>query len=98
MVGRDTGDTRELFVLFSVSPEEISFVCFFSCWVLLGQSKIFCRCPLTKKIKNDAPDDDDDDDGDGDDAEWKCEPAASPRERISTLKRKTRMVVVQHEQ
>ena len=51
-----------------------------------------------QKIRNDAPDDDDDDDGDGDDAEWKCEPAASPRERISTLKRKTRRVVVQHEQ
>ena len=27
-MGRDTGDTRELFVLFSVSPEENSFVCF----------------------------------------------------------------------
>ena len=69
MVGRDTGDTRELFVLFSVSPEEISFVCLFFLlgvtWII--ESKIFVGCPLTKN-KTDAPDDDDDDDGDGDDA------------------------------
>ncbi len=100
MVGRDTGDTRELFVLFSVSPEEISFVCLF---FLLGVTwtldwRLATGERKRQKIRNDAPDDDDDDDGDGDDAEWKCEPAASPRERISTLKRKTRRVVVQHEQ
>jgi len=63
--------------------------------VLLGN---FLSPIANRERKNDAPDDDDDDDGDGDDAEWKCEPAASPRERISTLKRKTRRVVVQHEQ
>ena len=70
---------------------------FFSCWVLLGHWLAIGE-RKRQKIRNDAPDDDDDDDGDGDDAEWKCEPAASPRERISTLKRKTRRVVVQHEQ
>jgi len=75
-----------------------SLLFFFSVGCYLDiESKIFVGCPLTKN-KTDAPDDDDDDDGDGDDAEWKCEPAASPCERISTLKRKTRRVVVQHEQ
>tara|TARA_B100000530_G_scaffold197593_1_gene125733 strand:+ start:1006 stop:1290 length:285 start_codon:yes stop_codon:yes gene_type:complete len=94
VVGRDTGDTRELFVLFSVSPEEISFVCLF---FLLGVTwTLDWRLEKESFYFYDAPDDDDD--GDGDDAEWKCEPAASPRERISTLKRKTRRVVVQHEQ
>ena len=78
--------------------KSLLFVCFF-CWVLLGLLKAkFLSGVRSQKIRNDAPDDDDDDDGDGDDAEWKCEPAASPRERISTLKRKTRRVVVQHEQ
>lgn len=57
----------------------------------------FVGCPK-KKRRPPPTDGDDDDDDDGDDAEWKCEAAASPRERISTLKRKTRRVVVQHEQ
>ena len=46
-MGRDTGDTRELFVLFSVSPEEISFVCFFSvgCYLEI----FFLQSPIEKE-------------------------------------------------
>jgi hypothetical protein len=93
VVGRDTGDTREMFVLFSVSLKIVFFLL-----GVTGQSKTFCRLSSHKKKRRPPPTDGDDDDDDGDDAEWKCEAAASPRERISTLKRKTRRVVVQHEQ
>ena len=80
--------------------KKFSFVVFsVGCYFGQTQSKILSVVRSHKKKRRPPPTDgDDDDDDDGDDDEWKCEAAASPRERISTLKRKTRRVVVQHEQ